>query len=164
MRNFRAIVAAFLLFGAAPVVGDEPATPSGPRDLLGSWSADCDAWGTPARCTLVWSEGLHVSQMTVAYRIEAHSDGAAIFAGKGVYRALADNALDGYWYDAGGATHPLAATWDAGALTTHWGIAGSKQGRTRYRLTDAGRLEVTDWLLGEDAWRQFMGVTYDRDE
>ena len=164
MRYINASLAALLLVCAAAVVDAEPATPSGPLDLLGSWSADCDAWGTPARCTLVWSEGLHASQMTVDYRIEARSDGAAIFAGKGVYRALTDNALDGYWYDAGGETHPLAAAWDEAALTTHWGVAGSKQGRTRYRLTADGRLEVTDWLLGEDAWRQFMQVTYDRDE
>ena len=163
MRSGSATVVLLLLTVAVPVNGDERVPPSAIRDLLGSWSADCDAWGTPARCTLTWVAGLHVSQLIVDYRIEARADGAAIFSGKGVYRVLDGTALDGYWHDSGGAIHPLAAAWDETTLTTHWGIAGSKQGRTRYRLTDAGQLEVTDWLLGEEEWRQFMRATYDRD-
>lgn len=164
MRTVGAIAAALLLTAAVPVDGDERVPPSDARDLLGSWSTDCDAWGTPAWCTLVWAEGLHASQLTVDYRIEARADGAAIFSGKGVYRVLGGNSLDGYWHDSGGAIHPLAAAWGETVLMTHWGIAGSKQGRTRYRITDAGQLEVTDWVLGESEWRQFMQVTYDRDE
>ena len=155
MRSMSIIVAASLVTGAAS---------ADPFELLGNWSADCDAWGTPARCTLVWSQGLHASQLTVDYRIESRADGAAIFSGKGVYRAPAGTALDGYWHDSGGAIHPLAAVWEENTLTTHWGIAGSKQGRTRYRIADDGRLEVTDWSLGESEWRQFMQVTYDRSE
>ena len=164
MRSATIIIAVFLLIAATAVNGDARTPPTGHLALLGSWSADCDAWGTPARCTLVWSQGLHASQLTVDYRIDARADGAAIFSGGGVYRTLAGGALDGYWYDSGGAIHPLAAAWGENTLTTHWGVAGSEQGRTRYRITDDGRLEVTDWSLGESEWRQFMQVTYDRSE
>lgn len=164
MRALNIALVVVLLAVAVPAGSQESTMPSGTYRLLGSWSADCSAWGTPARCTLAWSEGLHPSQIIIQYAIAAQSDGAAIFSGKGVYRVLSDNAFDGYWHDSGGAIHPLAASWDKGALTTYWGIAGSEQGRTRYRITDADQLEVTDWSLGESAWRQFMQVTYDRDD
>ncbi len=153
MSRFSVLFVAFLLTGA---VAAETS------DLIGDWSADCDAWGTPARCTLVWSQGLHASQLTVKYKIQSTADGVTIFSGEGVYRTTPENALVGYWHDSGGAIHPLAAEWRDGVLATQWGTAGSVQGRTRYRLTEAGKLEVTDWSLGENEWQRFMQVTYER--
>ncbi len=136
----------------------------GPRDLIGLWRADCNAWGTPARCTLRWAEGLHGSQLTVDYTIVSVADDRVLFAGQGVYKRVLDSRLRGYWVDSGGALFPLAASWGNLALTTHWGTAGMEQGRTRYRLSAPATLEVVDWSLRESGWQEFMRVEYDRIE
>ncbi|MEQ8557891.1 MAG: hypothetical protein RIB03_06195 [Henriciella sp.] len=132
----------------------------GPETLIGQWEADCDAWGTDATCTVDWSEGLHPDHLEIAYTISPLDGGDAIFAGQGVYR-IGETAIDGYWSDSGGAIHPLAASWSGDALTTHWGKAGSAQGRSRYELTETG-LRVTDWSLTGEGWQQFMQVDYTR--
>ncbi|MGB3627467.1 MAG: hypothetical protein WA989_16675 [Henriciella sp.] len=129
-----------------------------PKDLIGNWQADCDAWGTPALCEVSWSEGLTGDFVEIDYTITSASDGAPIFAGQGVYK-IGETDLEGYWSDSGGAVHPLAATWENGTLTTHWGRAGHAQGRSKYELTDTG-LRVTDWALTETGWQQFMQVDY----
>ena len=136
-------------------------TGEGPKTLLGTWQADCDAWGTPAVCTLIWSDGLHAAQMGVDYTIAPAAGGDMIFAGEGVYR-IGETALDGFWVDSGGAIHPLNAAWKNQSLTTHWGRAGSAQGRSRYALNPDGTLTVTDWSLTDKGWQQFMQVTYQR--
>ena len=155
-------VAAVLMQSGSPA-GHESGV-SGPRDLIGLWGADCDAWGTPARCTLRWREGLHGSQLTVEYSIVSKAEGQVLFAGHGVYKRVLDSRLRGYWADSGGAVFPLTANWADLALTTHWGKAGSEQGRTRYRLSTSATLEVVDWSLREDGWQEFMRVSYDRIE
>lgn len=131
--------------------------------LIGTWTADCDAWGTAARCHVDWSEGLHGEHMTISYTIDTAATDDPIFAGEGVYRML-ESGLDGYWSDSGGAVHPLNATWSEDALTTHWGIAGGEQGRSEYRLDAAGTMTVTDWSLTEEGWQQFMQVQYQRQD
>ena len=162
MRLARAMTGFILtLMISVGAAAQESERPPGPEALMGEWRGDCDAWGTAARCELDWGDGLHADHMTVRYAILHGESGEAIFLGDGVYRVGAD-ALDGYWSDSGGAIHPLAATWDGATFTTHWGTAGAAQGRTRYQLLDDGTLQVTDWALREDGWRQFMDVTYQR--
>lgn len=143
-----------LAFSALPVMAQ------GPEALKGHWQAPCDAWGTEATCTLDWSGGLHASHLEIAYTISPTDGSDPIFMGQGVYR-IAETAIGGYWSDSGGAIHPLSASWDGSALTTHWGKAGSAQGRSRYELTETG-LRVTDWSLTEKGWQQFMQVEYTR--
>ena len=139
----------------------QEAAPS-PTALLGEWSAPCDAWGAEAHCTLDWRPDLHADHITVAYQIRNAQTDAMIFQGRGVYDVGDAGRPAGYWSDSGGAIHPLTAQWDEGVLTTHWGVAGSVQGRTRYALESDGALQVTDWLLREDGWMQFMSVRYER--
>lgn len=146
---------------ATSAVAEAPDNLAGPEALLGAWTADCDAWGVAAKCRVDWSRGLHSQHMTISYRIDPAAGGASIFSGEGVYRTL-ENGLDGYWSDSGGAVHPLNAAWSGGALTTHWGVAGSEQGRSEYRLDEAGTMIVTDWSLTEQGWQQFMQVEYQR--
>ena len=133
-----------------------------PSALMGEWSAECDAWGATATCTLDWSAGLHADLMTVAYQIRNAETDAMIFQGRGVYDVSDPDRPSGYWSDSGGAIHPLAARWEDDALTTHWGVAGGVLGRTRYALEADGTLQVTDWQLREDGWAQFMSVRYQR--
>ena len=39
---------------------------------------------------------------------------------------------------------------------------GHKQGRTRYELLDADRIEVTDWIKTPEGWRQFNQAIFAR--
>ncbi len=142
-------------------MGEVAGTSADASALIGTWTADCDAWGTEAKCRVDWSSGLHKEQITIAYTIDPAAGGAAIFAGDGVYRKL-ESGLDGYWSDSGGAIHPLNATWSDSTLTTHWGKAGGEQGRSEYRLDASGTMTVTDWSLTDQGWQQFMQVEYQR--
>lgn len=145
----------------APAIADDLKEGAGVERLLGEWSSECDAWGTPANCRILWSEGLHAEQVKISYAISNRENGAAIFSGEGVYRNGGDS-LNGFWADSGGAVHPLRASWAENSLTTHWGRAGGEQGRTVYRLDDDNRLEVTDWALRDEGWAEFMKVSYVR--
>ena len=149
-----------IAFGILAALTALPAIAQTPKDLIGDWAASCDAWGTDARCTLEWAEGLHPDHLTITYNISSASDGGEIFTGQGVYR-ISETGLEGYWADSGGAIHPLSASWDGGTLVTHWGRAGHDQGRSRYTLTETG-LRVTDWALTETGWQQFMQADYTR--
>lgn len=157
-----ALTAALLSITAPAHVAAEAAQAfSGFEALKGTWISDCDAWGSPAKCKVVWSKGLHKNHLHIDYAIKAAADGSAIFSGAGVYRITSDG-LDGYWSDSGGAVHPLRSAWSGDTLTTHWGVAGGAQGRSEYALTEAGAMVVTDWALTESGWRQFMQVEYAR--
>ncbi len=151
---------------ALPLLVSQPAfaksETSSPADLIGRWVVDCDAWGAAGRCTIDWAEGLHASHMTIHYRIANAATDSTIFEGTGTYRQTGEASLDGYWSDSQGAIHPLSASWDNNALTTHWGIAGETVGRTRYSLNEDGSLTVTDWQLTEAGWAQFMEARYSR--
>ncbi len=153
------LAAALLISGAAQSQEDP-----GPSALLGDWRSQCDAWGSPAVCGLDWRPGLHGDHITVDYRIRNAETGAMIFEGRGVYDLSDPDRPSGYWSDSGGAIHPLAARWEDGALTTHWGVAGGVLGRTRYVLEPDGALEVTDWQLRDAGWAQFMSARYQRSE
>lgn len=160
----RSLITASMIFASVVTsAANEAVTPPahGPAALMGEWRADCDTWGAAARCELDWAPGLHENHTTVRYAILHAGSGESIFSGDGVYRITGEDII-GYWSDSGGAIHPLSATWEDGALTTHWGTAGSAQGRTRYHLGDDGSLQVTDWALNDDGWVQFMDVTYQR--
>jgi len=153
------ILFSLLVVTSSQALADD-ATP-GPDALFGEWRGDCDAWGTDAHCELDWESGLHTDQFTVRYAILNANTGDGIFLGAGVYRQ-AENHIDGYWSDSSDAIHPLSASWDGAALTTHWGTVGSAQGRTVYRLNEDGSLRVIDWALSDEGWRQFMDVVYGR--
>lgn len=134
------------------------------HQLSGIWASDCNAWGTPAHCHVIWQQGLHTSHMTIHYRIANAADDSTIFEGTGTYRQTDETTLDGYWSDSQGAIHPLSGSWEDNALTTHWGIAGETVGRTRYTLNEDDSLTVTDWQLTEEGWAQFMEARYTRSD
>jgi len=134
---------------------------SSPRDLFGAWSSGCDAWGVPATCQATWSEGLHPSHLVQSYTITRQSDHAQIFAGRGLYR-IVDGDVDGTWEDAQGSIHQLSGTFEDGTLNIIWGSAKTEIGRSEYVLSDH-TLTVSDSVLTEQGWREFMTIAYARD-
>ena len=116
--------------------------------LLGDWQAQGEAFGRPAHSFMTWTSHLDGRFMRLDYRIEMARD--------------ADTRFDAFWADSSGDLHPIAATRDGDALVAHWGMDGHKQGRTRYELLDADRIEVTDWIKTADGWRQFNQAVFAR--
>lgn|GEM_PF-1616129 len=163
MRHMIAIAAlifSFLVGATLPAVAEGRGEEApGPDALFGEWRGQCDAWGAEMLCELDWALGLHPDHFTVSYAIIDAEEEVDVFRGTGVYRP-AGYGFEGYWSDSSGAIHPLRASWDGDALITHWGTAGSAQGRTEYRLANDGSLRVIDWALRDDGWVQFMDVTY----
>ncbi len=133
-----------------------------PAVFLGSWEADCDAFGTPGRCETEWTQGLDASLYEQHYRVTARDSGALIFAGHGVYRVTEDG-VDGYWSDSQGAIHALYGEWRDGALVIDWGAPSTSRGRSSYGVDpESDALHQIDWALTDDGWRQFMDFSYAR--
>lgn len=125
--------------------------------FLGHWQSDGDAFNAPARSTMRWTATMKDKQVRLDYRIEIQPDTeqSSVFEGVAYYRDTGQSSLRAFWADNSGDLHPIVASFDGEALTAHWGVAGAKQGRTRYRLTGEDEIQVTDWVLTDDGWRQF---------
>ena len=145
---------------SAPQVLAEAPEPAPSFDVLGSWQSACDAWGTPATCTAIWSTGKHQSHLVQDYTIISAEGGAEIFAGRGLYR-VTDGAVDGIWEDSRGQIVPLAGRYEDGTLNVIWGDASSEIGRSVYTL-DGDGLQAVDSVLTEEGWRAFMTIEYGR--
>ena len=144
----------------APQVVAEAPEPAPSFEVLGSWQSACDAWGTPATCTAIWSTGKHQSHLVQDYTIVSAEGEAEIFSGRGLYRVV-DGAVDGIWEDSRGQILPLAGRYEDGTLNVIWGDASSEIGRSVYTLNGDG-LEAVDSVLTEEGWRAFMTIEYER--
>jgi len=156
MKTYRycaALTVSMLL--AAPAYGLDK------HDLLGQWEASCEFFGSPANCAQTWRPGLHDDLLVMEYRVLAPDDGRQVFAGNLFLKQLDDH-LGGYWVDSIGSMHDVHALWNESALESHWGSPATEQGRSRYRLSERGELQVTDWVLTDDGWREFLSAVYRR--
>lgn len=156
----RALLATIALL--APQIAAADPAPAPSFAALGSWQSACDAWGTPATCTAIWSTGKHASHLVQDYTIVRAADGAEIFSGRGLYRVV-DGAVDGIWEDSRGQILPLAGRYADGTLNVIWGDASSEIGRSVYALSDNG-LQAVDSVLTEEGWHAFMTIDYERAE
>ena len=134
------------------------------HDLRGTWRSDSPAFGLPAETTMQWTPVLDGQFVRLQHRIEMRAeDGSArSFEGVAHYRDNGEDGAQAYWADSSGDLHPIRVIREENALVAHWGVAGAKQGRTRYELLDADRVRVTDWLLTADGWRQFNQAEFSR--
>ena len=132
--------------------------------LLGDWQAQGEAFGRPAHSFMTWTSHLDGRFMRLDYRIEMarDTDTRSEFQGVAYYDTDSTGPFDAFWADSSGDLHPIAATRDGDALVAHWGLDGHKQGRTRYELLDADRIEVTDWIKTPEGWRQFNQAVFAR--
>lgn len=160
--NF-AIAAAFVISAHA---GSQETPARAPDELspmifIGSWEAECDAFGTPARCESEWRRGLSCTLFEQRYRVTSVEDGSLMFAGHGVYR-VRPGGVDGYWSDSQGSIHELYGVWRDGSLVIDWGEPSTDRGRSSYQVGDNARsMTVIDWALTADGWDRFMTVSYD---
>lgn len=128
--------------------------------LFGEWEASCEFFGAPARCKLEWKQGQHNSLIEMHYTVRADGeDGRALFNGRSTLKQTGEE-LHGYWTDSNGSMHPVFAKLSETGLESFWGEAATERGRSHYHFTESGSLEVTDWVLAESGWQQFMKVSY----
>ena len=145
-------------------VGAEETEPTIFDLLAGEWVSDGDAFGRPASTTMRWAPSLGGKFIQLNYKIvmQVGEDATSSFEGVAYYRNSNGDQFKAFWADNAGDLHPITAERDGSALVAHWGREGGKQGRTRYELTDAGDITVTDWIKTDDGWRQFNHNTFAR--
>ena len=81
----------------------------------------------------------------------------------GFYQPMGDERYEGTWFDSRGMVLPLDASRMGGALVTLWGTPDTEQGRTIYRIIAKDRIEVEDYVLKDNEWKQFGEAVYRRE-
>lgn len=128
----------------------------------GTWRASGNSFGQQAQSKMVWSRTLDGKFYRIDYSIRFDDSGNSGFIGIGHYKLAAEPKVEGYWADNSGDLHPLKGATDPDRLLTIWGKAGSKMGRTEYRLLPNGRMQVTDWQLTDEGWQAFNKAVFQR--
>ena len=139
-----------------------------PDWLLGRWTGEGELFKNPARmnlsiCRLAGSRG-----MTLNYRTETGRKGSAgyyAFFGHADYFPQSENKWHGRWIGSNKVDHDLAATLSDGEFLTVWQNAAVETGKTSYRMTARGRLQVRDYVVGKDGdFHIFAKADYARTE
>ena len=126
----------------------------------GTWKAEGTSFGLPSKSTMIWTIDLADKFYRIEYRIDMDREGRTVtFLGYGYYT---NGSKDGFWADTGGDLHPMVTSYSDNMLSTIWGKAGGKQGRSNYTLQADGSIEVVDWILQENGWREFNRTQFRR--
>ncbi len=167
--RMRLILSGFLMTAASsialPVAAKEailtPAAQSAVMEkFAGTWKAEGTSFGLPSKSTMIWFKDLADKFYRVKYQIDMGRDGKTVtFLGHGYYT---NGSKDGFWADTGGDLHPMVTRYSDNMLSTIWGKAGGKQGRSNYTLQDDGSIEVVDWILQENGWSEFNRTVFQR--
>lgn len=132
----------------------------------GDWHSQGSAFGKPAHSRMTWTLALDNRFYRLDYTIsmENEPDPPRVFQGVAYYQISEKDDLRGFWADNSGDLHPIEGAREDEALVANWGVEGNKQGRTRYELLSADRMEVTDWIRTPEGWRQFNQNIFHRSE
>lgn len=129
------------------------------NQLRGDWSGEGTAFGANATVKQKWEWVLAQKffRLTLRYEVKTANGGTQLFEGHGYYKPKGNSLYEGQWFDVQGNQYPLRSGVEAGAMTAEWGIPGKVEGRSVYRLIDAGkRLESIDSLKQKDgSWKEF---------
>ncbi len=127
--------------------------------LAGSWSGEGQHLGKKANQQLKWERVLEGKFARLSLRVEAKTAGGGnqVFEGHAYYRQTEAGRFSGNWFDSQGNAFPIKAQQGSDALTALWGEPGKEEGRSTYRLLDAGKkLEVVDAFRAKDgSWKEF---------
>jgi hypothetical protein len=136
--------------------------PSIVQRLLGDWRGTGTVTGRASEITLQWTLDLGGSFVHLRFRNAMAADAtrpAQVFEGRGYYRlpgGAGATSGTGTWIDSRGLILPVSVTISADAFQSDWGAENTERGRTIYRLTGDGALEVTDFVrAADDTYREF---------
>jgi hypothetical protein len=154
----------FIMAGAfTGVAGSQtPTLPPVVNALIGDWRGTGTVTGRAADITMQWSLDLGGAFVHLRFRNVMAADAdrpAQLFEGRGYYRiagGAAATAGTGTWIDSRGVIFPVAVTISADGVQSDWGSETTERGRTVYRVTPQGALEVTDFVRAADGtYREF---------
>jgi hypothetical protein len=122
---------------------------------VGDWTGEGKFFGQPATQYLKWERVLEGKFLRLSLRVEAA--GKTLFEGHAYYQQTEAVHYEARWFDAQGHSYPIKARLDADTLTAFWGEPSKEEGKSTYRLLEAGkRLEVVDAIHNKDgSWREF---------
>lgn len=145
------------LLALTPIVAAPNETAS-LKSLEGSWAGDGNFMGNAARLELKYEWVLNGKFLRLSLKSDSRTAAGAqqIFEGHVYYEAKSDGSTSGTWFDSRGVSFPVKGTFAGDTLTILWGSPATEQGKSVYRLVDAGTLEVTDFAqLKDGTWKQF---------
>jgi len=120
--------------------------------FTGDWKGEGRVLGMESRLTMRWEPVLDGRFVKLSFRNEMRNASAEtqVFEGHAYYKPDGIGHYRGTWFDSSGALRPIEASAEGDALTSDWGTAETERGRTVYRLTDDGGMEVTDFVHTKD--------------
>jgi len=122
----------------------------------GNWTGEGKFFGQSAMQRLQWERVLDGKFTRLTVRVETAS-GQPMFEGHAYYRQVEGAQFEARWFDSQSHIYPIRAQLDGDALTAFWGEPSKEEGKSVYKLFDAGKqLEVVDAVRTKDgSWREF---------
>ena len=160
VTKFCALLFVLLLACGQSLAGESAAL----KRFEGTWVGDGKFMGNVARLELKYEWVLSGKFLRLSMKNESKtpSGEGQVFEGHAYYGAQSDGALSGTWFDSRGVSFAVKGSFEGDALTILWGN-GQEQGKSLYRLVDAGTLEVTDSVqLKDGTFRQFASAIVKR--
>ena len=151
-----ALAIAWLGLAATPCAQVTPPTDNAAlAGWEGSWTGEGKFFGQPATQQLKWERVLDSKFLTLKLRVEAA--GKMLFEGHAYYQSTTTGQYEARWFDSQGHLYPIKAQLAADTLTAFWGEPSKEEGKSTYRLLEAGKqLEVVDAVRNKDgSWREF---------
>lgn len=134
------------------------------QNFIGSWQGKGKLFGATAEFEMHWEWVLENKfvRLTFQNKMQRSDSMSVVLMAQAYYQPKSVENYSGTWFDSRGMVLPLKATAEDSALTTHWGTPETEQGKTVYRLTSKNNIEVTDFVLKNDAWQPFGNAVYSR--
>lgn len=123
--------------------------------FIGVWRGDGTLFGEPGAFSMTWERAVDGAFVRLIFQ------NPAIHA-EALYRSENGRTYAGTWADSRGVILPLAAVARDSVLETSWGDADTERGETHYRLLGPDTMEVTDYVLKDDAKTRFAVARYAR--
>ncbi len=127
--------------------------------LGGAWTGEGTAFGSASKIQAEWDWVLagNFFRLRLQYAAGAADGAAPDFAGHAYYKVVEPGAYEGHWFDSMGNQYPITAKLEGESLTANWGIPGKTEGRSIYRLEDAGKgFAIIDAVKQKDgSWQDF---------
>lgn len=132
--------------------------------FIGTWHGNGQLFGMKAdfKITFEWVLKKQFMQLTFLNNLKDKEGHEQELNSLAFYKLIGEDLLQGYWFDSRGTILPLNANMKDSVLTTLWGGPNTEKGKTIYSLVGIDRLDVTDYILKNEQWKEFGHAVYYR--